>query len=112
MQYVTIGSGLTLSPLGVLSATTTTPGDGVVTTAKLADGAVTNVKLAAGVAVANLGYTPLNKAGDTIGGDLTRSGKGVYLYHDDSSLASGKITVSTSAPSGGANGDIWLQVDP
>lgn len=32
----------------------------------LADGAVTSVKLAAGVAVANLGYTPVNKAGDTI----------------------------------------------
>ncbi|MBA3811526.1 MAG: hypothetical protein H0X27_07775 [Caulobacteraceae bacterium] len=32
---------------------------------QIAAGAITNTQLAAGVAVANLGYTPLNKAGDT-----------------------------------------------
>lgn len=40
----------------------------VVTT--LANGVVTNAKMAGGAALANLGYTPLNKAGDTALGDL------------------------------------------
>lgn len=49
-------------------------------------------------------------SGGTMTGNITRSGKGVHLYHNSSSHASGAITVSTAAPSGGANGDIWLKV--
>jgi hypothetical protein len=45
--------------------------DRSVTTDKIADGAVTSFKLAPGAAVANLGYTPVNKAGDTMSGSLT-----------------------------------------
>jgi hypothetical protein len=45
--------------------------DGSVTTSKIADGAVTSSKLAPGAAVANIGYTPVNKAGDTMSGNLT-----------------------------------------
>ena len=45
--------------------------DGAVTTAKVADGAITAAKLANGAVVGNLGYTPVNKAGDTITGNLT-----------------------------------------
>jgi hypothetical protein len=44
---------------------------GAVGTAQLADGAVTAAKLAFGAALANLGYTPVNKAGDTMSGQLT-----------------------------------------
>ncbi len=40
-------------------------GPGTIEAADLADGAVTGAKMAAGAAAANLGYTPLNKAGDT-----------------------------------------------
>jgi hypothetical protein len=47
-----------------------TPSDGTVTNAKLAAGAVDNSKMAAGAAVANIGYTPVNKAGDTMTGPL------------------------------------------
>jgi len=45
--------------------------DGSVTTNKIADGAVTSSKLAPEAAVANIGYTPVNKAGDTMSGSLT-----------------------------------------
>jgi len=45
--------------------------DGAVTAVKLANGAVTPEKLAPGAAVANIGYTPLNRAGDTMVGTLT-----------------------------------------
>ncbi|GIW30219.1 MAG: hypothetical protein KatS3mg071_0393 [Meiothermus sp.] len=48
--------------------------DGSIVTAHLANGSVTAAKLASGAAVANIGYTPVNKAGDTITGDLTVNG--------------------------------------
>jgi hypothetical protein len=50
------------------------PRDGSIATVHLVNSSVTGVKLAPGAALANLGYTPLNKAGDTITGDLTVSG--------------------------------------
>ena len=50
------------------------PQDGSVTTAKIADDAVHSSKIAAGAAVSNIGYTPLNKAGDTMTGNLTTPG--------------------------------------
>lgn len=43
------------------------------------DGEVTAAKLASGAAVSNIGYTPVNKAGDTISGDLEVDG---VLYVD------------------------------
>lgn len=42
-----------------------------VTTAKITDANVTSGKLASGAAVSNIGYTPVNKAGDTMTGKLT-----------------------------------------
>ena len=41
--------------------------------------------------------------------ELKYKGGGV-LRHNTSARGSGNITVSTAAPSGGSNGDIWLQV--
>ncbi len=48
--------------------------DGSITTSKIADGAITPPKLASGAAIANIGYTPVNKAGDTMSGPLDVSG--------------------------------------
>jgi hypothetical protein len=45
--------------------------DGSITTSKIANGAVTSSKLAPGATIANIGYTPVNKAGDTMSGTLT-----------------------------------------
>lgn len=109
-QFISLGSGLALSAAGILSAVAASIADGAVTTAKLASLAVTNAKMAAGAALANLGFTPLNAAGDTITGVLTRGSAGAHLWHGDAALTSGKITISASSPSGGADGDIWLQV--
>ncbi len=47
-----------------------TPSDDTVSTAKLQTGAVTAAKIASGAAVSNIGYTPVNKAGDTLTGQL------------------------------------------
>jgi hypothetical protein len=44
--------------------------DNSVKTAKIANLAVTAAKLATGAAVSNIGFTPVNKAGDTINGNL------------------------------------------
>ncbi|MCX7741064.1 MAG: tail fiber domain-containing protein [Meiothermus sp.] len=41
-----------------------------VTGAKIADNTISGAKLAAGAAVANIGYNPVNRAGDTMTGDL------------------------------------------
>lgn len=54
--------------------TTSMIADGAVVTSKVADGAITSAKLAPGAAIANIGYTPVNKAGDTITGNLTVNG--------------------------------------
>ena len=43
---------------------------GTVNTTQLADGSVTAPKLATGAITGSLGYTPVNKAGDTMMGDL------------------------------------------
>lgn len=59
-----------ISGANIQDGTVDTPDlkDGAVTTAKIADGGITSGKLASGVALSNLGYTPLNKAGDLLGG--------------------------------------------
>jgi hypothetical protein len=43
-------------------------------------------------------------------GLITRTGQGGHLFHNNSARPSGAITVSTSTPSGGTNGDIWLRI--
>ncbi len=45
--------------------------DGAVGTNKVADGAITGLKLASGAVLDNLGFTPVNKAGDVMMGQLT-----------------------------------------
>jgi hypothetical protein len=45
-----------------------------------------------------------------VGGLVTRTGQGGHLFHNNSARPSGAITVSTSTPSGGSNGDIWLRI--
>lgn len=47
-------------------------------------------------------------AAHTVTGDITRNTMGPYLYHG-TARASAKITVSSSSPSGGSDGDMWLQ---
>jgi hypothetical protein len=45
-------------------------------------------------------------------GDITKSSHGNYLYHASTTYdndQNGQITFSTSAPSGGTDGDIWFQ---
>lgn len=59
-------------PSGTLQAITLVPNS--VTAGQIAPNSITNTQLAAGVSVANIGYTPVNQAGDTISGALTVSG--------------------------------------
>ena len=60
--------------------------DGAVTTPKIANQAVTADKLAPGSVVGHLGYTPVNKAGDTMTGPLKINNERllhVYVDHDN-----------------------------
>jgi hypothetical protein len=51
--------------------------DASIQTQHIANQAVTAAKLAPGAAIANLGYTPLNKAGDTMTGNLNLTSAGM-----------------------------------
>jgi hypothetical protein len=83
------------------SVTTRALEDLAVKTEKLAAGAVTGPKLATGAAVANLGFTPTNKAGDTMTGDLTvpniilaaGAGKGRITFPTNSSASTDPYTL-------------------
>ena len=46
----------------------------------------------------------------TVSSVIARSGQGGHLYHNNSARSGGAVTVSTGTPSGGSNGDIWLEV--
>lgn len=83
--------------------TTTQIQDGAVTTSKLADSSVTAQKLAPGAALSNLGYAPVNKAGDTMTGNLTLPGLTV-----DGDLFTYKIP---NTPSSWARGFLWQDRD-
>lgn len=109
MQFIGLGAGLSFVS-GLLTADATTIADNAVTTAKILNANVTAAKLAVGAAVANIGFTPINAAGDAgISGVLIRASHGAHLWHDGT-YGSAKVTVSSSAPSGGADGDIWLKI--
>lgn len=45
-----------------------------------------------------------------VNGAIMRYNEGAALHHGSSSMGSGRITVSTSSPSGGADGDVWFKV--
>jgi hypothetical protein len=47
--------------------------------------------------------------GNTTVGVLTKASAGAHLAHGSATYASGTVTVSTSDPSGGSNGDVWLK---
>jgi hypothetical protein len=59
----------------VANATTARENIGANSASNLTTGTLPNARLAAGAAVSNLGYTPVNKAGDTISGDLSVTGR-------------------------------------
>jgi hypothetical protein len=90
--------------------------DASVTSAKIADGAVGSPKLAAGSVIAHLGYTPVNRIGDTMTGTLfgtqfvTRLGTGnvdVVLQTAGGSTRWGIYKEVTEA-AGDIGNDLWV----
>lgn len=59
--------------------------------------------------VATLGTAQTISGVKTFSAQPLYSAAGAFVHHGSSSLTSGVITVSASAPSGGADGDIWFQ---
>tara|TARA_Y100001938_G_C7913504_1_gene340807 strand:+ start:50 stop:472 length:423 start_codon:yes stop_codon:yes gene_type:complete len=123
------GEAITISKLNALG-TPTVDVSGAVGTLSLSDGSVTNAKIATGAAVQydklaalNTGQLIVGNAGTptatTVSGDVTIAADGAVTIAaaaiTDSKIASGlnakgTKTVSTSDPSGGADGDIWYKV--
>ena len=65
------------------------------------------VKTLLGITTSYLALT-----GGTVSGNITRSGAGTHIYHNDPALTSGRVfitAVGASDPTSAA-GDIWLQV--
>ncbi len=85
---------VTETKLGAAAVTATKIADGAVTATKLADGAVTWTKISAG------SVTTSKLANGAVDGDKL-----------DATLSdrTRKITISSSSPSGGSNGDIWIK---
>ena len=92
------------------------PAAGLIGGGNVQDGSITNADLAAGVAVANLGYTPVNKAGDTMTGALTQSGGygtlGGFNAGGQNTPNAYGVAFSTNVTNGGAEADIWNPTDP
>lgn len=72
--------------------------------------------LYSGISHTHTNYTDRTAATETITGQWTFNltpkvaNAGPVLYHGSSSMASGRVTVSSSPPTGGENGDIWFVV--
>lgn len=84
--------------------------------AGVVDGSVTAIKMAAGAAVGNLGFTPVNKAGDTMGGALVLPNAGVPTVAGFDSVQAATVQhIGTVARRHGyfgpsANGSVWCRV--
>lgn len=100
------------------AVTTPKVADGSVHTAKIADGAVSAAKLHTTAVTDKLGYTPLNKAGDTMTGPLDLGGKVIRdtsgtgrVYRNltpaydlyNSGNTAGAIVIDTNIPFDAAN---------
>jgi len=59
---------------------------------------VTNAELSAGAAVANIGYTPVDVAGDTMTGTLNLPTNGLTVGTDQLVASGGNVGVGTSSP--------------
>jgi hypothetical protein len=103
------------------------PDDNSVSTAKIVDGAVTSAKIADGTIVngdvsasAAIAYSKLSLSNSIVAGDITSSAVTTAKIADanvtNAKLNNGSsgdiplVTVSTSDPTGGKNGDIWVKV--
>lgn len=64
-------AGVTTAKLADLAATTPKIADLAITTPKIAAASVDSSKLAGGAALTNLGFTPVNKVGDSMSGQLS-----------------------------------------
>jgi hypothetical protein len=98
---------VTTAKIADSNVTTAKIADGNVTTTKIADANVTSGKLASGAAVANIGYTPVNKAGDTMSGPLAMGGSKVTGLGTPTATgdAATKAYVDTAVAAGIADGD-------
>lgn len=67
-----------------------------------------NFSTAPQVASLEVGHATDSTVTRAAAGKLEVEGKPI-IAHNDGTLASGEVYVSTSAPSGGSNGDIWLE---
>lgn len=67
-----------------------------------------NFSTAPQVATLEVGHATDTTLSRSAAGKLEVEGKPV-IAHNDAALGSGEIYVSTSAPSGGSDGDIWLE---
>ena len=98
---------------GTLSGAVGAPRYNVGDDAYFADINAANTVAVRGAQNADVGYINFGPGGNALGsgsGQPLTFRSGGVAYHGSSTYGSAKITVSTSSPSGGVSGDIWLKV--
>lgn len=99
--------GITTIKIADGAVTTAKIGALAVTTAKIASGAVTATELATdAVTTAKIAASAVTNTKIASGIDAT---KVTGVYYRSGATAANQITLSTAAPTGGADGDIWMK---
>ncbi len=102
-----LDSNVTTAKIADTAVTTAKIADSAVTSAKIADGAIVNADVNASAAIA---YSKLALSNSIVAGDITSSAVTNAKLNNGSSGDIPLVTVSTSDPTGGKNGDIWIKV--
>jgi hypothetical protein len=99
--------GVTSAKIADLTIVAGDIADGAITSAKILDGTIANADINASAAIA---YSKLALSNSIVAGDITSAAITNAKINNGVSGDVALVSVSTSDPSGGKNGDIWVKV--
>jgi hypothetical protein len=99
--------GVTSAKIADLTIVAGDIADGAITSAKILDGTIANADINASAAIA---YSKLALSNSIVAGDITSAAVTNAKINNGASGDVALVSVSTSDPTGGKNGDIWVKV--